>query len=90
MKMLSSFTHPHVVPNLYEFLSYAEHKRWYSEEFWRTKQLLIPIDFRSVERNTMESTETINCLITSIPQNILFYVKHKKETHTSLERHEGE
>ncbi len=26
MKILSSFTHPHVVPNLYEFLSYVEHK----------------------------------------------------------------
>ncbi len=27
MKMFSSFTHPHVIPNLYEFLSYVEHKR---------------------------------------------------------------
>ncbi len=26
MKILSSFTHPKVVPNLYEFLSSAEHK----------------------------------------------------------------
>jgi len=24
---MSSFTHPHVVPNLYEFLSSVEHKR---------------------------------------------------------------
>ncbi len=29
---LSSFTHPHVVPNLYEFLSYVKHKRRYFEE----------------------------------------------------------
>jgi len=27
MKMLSSFTHPYVAPNMYEFLSSAEHKR---------------------------------------------------------------
>ncbi len=26
MKMLSLFAHPHVVPNLYEFLYYVEHK----------------------------------------------------------------
>ncbi len=30
MNILSSFTHPHVIPNLYEFLSYAEHKIRYS------------------------------------------------------------
>ncbi len=34
MKMLSSFTHPHVISNLYEFLSYVEHKRRYFEECW--------------------------------------------------------
>ncbi len=33
---------------------------------------------------------TVNCLITSTLQNILIYVQHKKETHTGLERHEGE
>ncbi len=32
MKILSSFTHPHVVPNLYECLCSAEHKGRYSEE----------------------------------------------------------
>ncbi len=32
MKILSSFTHPQVVPNLYEFLCSAEHKGRYSEE----------------------------------------------------------
>ncbi len=29
MKILSSFTHPRVVPNLYEFLCSAEHKGRY-------------------------------------------------------------
>jgi len=32
MKILSSFTHPQVVANLYEFLSSAEHKGRYFEE----------------------------------------------------------
>jgi len=32
MKILSSFTHPQVVANLYEFLSSAEHKGKYFEE----------------------------------------------------------
>jgi len=32
MKIRSIFAHPQVVPNLYEFLSSAEHKRGYFEE----------------------------------------------------------
>ncbi len=32
MKILSSFTHPQVVPNLYECLCSAEHKGRYFEE----------------------------------------------------------
>jgi len=29
IKILSSFIHPHVIPNLYGFLSFAEHKTRY-------------------------------------------------------------
>ncbi len=32
MKILSSFTHPQVVPNLYECVCFSEHKGRYSEE----------------------------------------------------------
>ncbi len=32
MKILLSITHPHVIPNLYKFISYVEHKRRYFEE----------------------------------------------------------
>ncbi len=32
MKILSSFTHPQVVPNLYEYLCSAEYKGRYFEE----------------------------------------------------------
>ncbi len=52
MKILSSFTHPHVVPNLYECLCSAEHKGRYSEEcgnqFWGTT------DVNSIFIPTME------------------------------------
>ncbi len=51
------------------------------------KQLLVPIDVHSKERNAMEVNETINCLITSILQNIFFFVQHKRETHTFLEQY---
>ncbi len=34
---LSSFTHPHLVPNLYDFLSAVEHQKI----FWRTKNVFI-------------------------------------------------
>ncbi len=60
------------------FLSYVVHKLRYSETFWRTQQLLVPINFHSREINT-KSMGTINCLITSILQNILYYDQHKKE-----------
>ncbi len=39
MNILSSFTHPHVVPNIYEFIYSVEHKRRYFEKaklFWLT------------------------------------------------------
>ncbi len=54
MKILSSFTHLHVIPNLYDFLFNVEHKIRYFEEFWRTKQSLVPINFQSKEINTKE------------------------------------
>jgi len=44
MKILSSFTHPQVVPNLYEFLSFAEHKGRYFENDWNFGT----IDFHSI------------------------------------------
>ncbi len=72
------FMHPHVVPNLYEFLSYAELKR----RILVIKQLMVPADFHSISFLTMG---TNNCLVL---QNIFLFVQHKKETYTGLERHE--
>ncbi len=37
-----------------------------------------------------KSMDTSNCLVTTILQNLLFYVQKMKETHASLEEHEGE
>jgi len=34
LKIVPSLFNPHVVPNLYEFLSSAEHKQRYFKECW--------------------------------------------------------
>ncbi len=46
IKMLSSFTHPQVVPNLYEFICSAG--TFVTRLFWGT------VDFHSRKKNTME------------------------------------
>ncbi len=45
MKVLSSFTHPQVVPDLYEWVSSVEHKRRYFEE---NQTVAVAIDFSSI------------------------------------------
>jgi len=40
MKILSLFTHPHVVPNLYVFICSAEHKGRYLEECFNQTDLI--------------------------------------------------
>jgi len=64
MKIMSSFTHPQVVLNLYEFLSSAEHKR----RTWVTEQLMDRIDFHSMEgeKNTMEVNGDQKLYVTDI------------------------
>jgi len=42
-KILSSFTRPQVVANLYEFLSSADHKRRYFEEWLEPKRYGKPL-----------------------------------------------
>jgi len=68
MKMCSSFTHPNVVPNLYECLSSVKHKRRYFEEC-SIKQLMVPIVFHIMDVNGY-----VNCLVTKILQNIPFLI----------------
>jgi len=50
--ILSSFTHLHVVSNMYDFLSSAEHKRRYFEECWQPNSFGDRIDFHSTEKHT--------------------------------------
>jgi len=40
MKILSVFTHPHVVPNLYVFICSAEHRGRYLEECFNQTDLI--------------------------------------------------
>ncbi len=54
MKILSSFIHPQVVPNLYECLCSAEHKGRYSEECGKQSSFWGTIDFHSIVNNSME------------------------------------
>ncbi len=69
MTILSSFTHPHVVPNLYKFLSYVDHKRRYFEEFGGENSCWSPLTSIVGKEILWKSMGTINCLITSIFQS---------------------
>ncbi len=90
MKILSSFTHPQVVPSLYEFLSSVKHKIRYFKKtvnnqtvagsHWR-------LDYG--KKIHWKSMATSNCLVINNIQN-LFCVQQKRETHTGLEQLEGE
>ncbi len=72
IKILSSFTHPHVVENLHDFLSSVE-----EQIFWRmllTKQLLshwLPLIYIYFFSMHLKSMATSNCLFTNILPNIL-------------------
>jgi len=78
VKILSSFTHPPAVPNLYTFPSHVEQKRRYFEE---PNSCLSPLTSISIEVNGDHQLFDY-----SIIQNILFSVQQtvKKETHTGL------
>ncbi len=54
MKILLSFTLPQVVPNLYECVCSAEHKRKIFWRMWETEQFWGTIDFHSIFFPTME------------------------------------
>ncbi len=87
MKILSSFTHPQVVPNLCS----AEHKGRYSEECGTKSssgEPLTSVEFFS--HPTMESMVPQNSLVTNFLQNIFLCVRQNKDIHTGLELLEGE
>ncbi len=74
MKILSSYTHPHVVSNLYEFLSSGEQKGRYLENV-SNQTVSGTIDFHSIFFfPTMEVNGTRNGLVTDILLNIFLSV----------------
>ncbi len=88
MKILSSFTHPQVSLNLYEFLSSVEHKRKVFLRMLLTKHLTVATDLHSIEKS--KSMATINYLDTNFIQNIFFLCStDKKETHKGTEQVDG-
>ncbi len=75
MKIMSSFTNPQVVPNLYEFLCSAKHKGRNFEESFVTRLFWGPIDFHSRKKNTMEVNGAQNWSVSHILWNIFLCVQ---------------
>ncbi len=91
MKILSSFTHPHVVPNLYECVCSAEHKGRYSEECRKQSSSGAPLtSIVFLFLLLWKSMVPQNSLITNFLQNIFLCVQQDKDIHTGLEILEGE
>ncbi len=89
MKILS-FTHPQVVPNLYEFLCSAGHKGRYSEECGKQSSSGAPLTSIVFFFLLWKSMVPQNSLVTNFLQNIFLCVQQNKEIHTGLELLEGE
>ncbi len=89
MKILS-FTHPQVVPNLYECLCSAEHKGRYSEECGKQSSSGAPLTSIVFFFLLWKSMVPQNSLVTNFLQNIFLCVRQNKKTHTGLELLEGE
>ncbi len=89
MKMLSSFTHPQVVPNLYEFLCSAEYKGRYSEECEKQSSSGAPLTSIVFVFLLWKSMLPQNGLVTNFRQNIFLCVRQNKDSHTGLELLEG-
>ncbi len=79
MKILSSFTHPQVDPNLYECVC-SEHKGRYFEECEKQSSIFLLL---------LKSMVSQNSLITNFLQNIFLCVQNK-HIHTGLDLLEGE
>ncbi len=77
---------PNVIPNLYDFLSFIEHKRRYLKECWKPNYFFHSMDKKQTNNgNQWELKRLVTCIF----QNIEFCVLEKKESHTGLKRHIG-
>ncbi len=90
MIILSSFTHPQVIPNLYEWLCSAEHKGRYSEECGKQSSFGAPLTSIVFIFLIWMSMIPQNSLVTNFLQNIFLCVQQNKDIHTGLELLEGE
>ncbi len=78
MKILSSFTHPQVVPNLYECRCSAEHKGRYSEECGKQSSSGAPLTSIVFFFLLWKSMVPQNSLVTNFHQNIFLCVQQNK------------
>ncbi len=90
MKIVSSFSHPQVVPNLYECLCSAEHKGRYSEECGKQSSSGAPLTSIVFIFLLWKSMVPQNSLVTNFLQNIFLCVRQNKDIHTGLELLEGD
>ncbi len=90
MKVLSSFTPPQVVPNLYECLCSAEHKGRYFEESLLPGCFGAPLTSIVGKKILWKSMVPQNCSVSHILQNIFLCVQQNKDIHTGLELLEDE
>ncbi len=90
MKVLSSFTHPQVLPNLYECLCSAEHKGIYSEECGKQSSSGAPLISIVFFFLLLKSMVPQNSLLTNFLQNIFLCVWQNKEIQIGLELLESE
>ncbi len=90
MKILSSFTHPQVVPNLYECVCSAEHKGRYSEECGKQSSSGAPLTSIVFFFLLWKSMVPQNSLVTNFLQNIFHCVQQNIDIHTGLELLEDE
>ncbi len=86
MKILSSFTHPQVVPNLYEFVL-PNTKEDILKKVW--KQFWGTVDFHSKKKNTMVVNGAPNLLCLLYSSEYLPLCS-EEQIHTGLELLEGE
>ncbi len=90
MKILLSFTHPQVVPNLYECVCSAEHKGRYSEKCGKQSSSGAPLTSILFRFPTMEVNGAPKQPGYKLSSNIFLCVRQNKEIHTGLELLEGE
>ncbi len=74
IKVMSSFTHPHVVPNLYDSIFMLNSEEYILNNFEEPNSCWSPLTSIAVKEILWKWMGANNCLITSIIENIFYYV----------------